>query len=92
MREGGLFGETAFFTEVPQLEGVRAAAVCRVLTIPRAAYAATAEGFPLGARAVLDNLRVRSQEVGKHRRPPCPGTVVGLRPRCGPVWKRRLQS
>lgn len=38
MSEGELFGEIAFFAEVPQLEGVRAATVVRILTIPHAAY------------------------------------------------------
>ena len=61
---GELFGEIAFFTEVPQLECVKAATVVRVLTIPRTAYNGTAAAFPLGSRSVLDNLRVKAQQVG----------------------------
>lgn len=63
VQEGDLFGEVAFFTEVPQLEGIRAGGVTRVLTIPRAAYNGVAAAFPLGARAVLDNLQVKTQQV-----------------------------
>jgi hypothetical protein len=67
---GELFGEIAFFTEVPQLECVKAATVVRVLTIPRAAYNGTAAAFPLGSRSVLDNLRVKAQQVGSRAYPP----------------------
>lgn len=48
---------------MPQLEGVRAAAVTRVLTVTRAAYVSIADAFPLGARSVLQNLRTRTQQV-----------------------------
>jgi hypothetical protein len=61
---GELFGEISFFTEVPQLECIKAATVVRILTIPRAAYNGTAAAFPLGSRSVLDNLRVKAQQVG----------------------------
>lgn len=64
-----MFGEIAFFTEVPQLEGVRACSVARVLTVPRNAYNGTAEAFPLGARSLLENLRIRAQQVRQLRVP-----------------------
>lgn len=65
---GELFGEVAFFTEVPQMVGVRAVEVTRVLTITRPAYDGAAAAFPLGARAVLENLRQKANDV----RPPLP--------------------
>ncbi len=67
MNEGEIFGEIAFFTEVPQLEGVRACSVARVLSVPRNAYNGTAAAFPLGARSLLENLRVRAQQVRQFR-------------------------
>jgi hypothetical protein len=71
---GELFGEIAFFTEVPQLECIKAGTVVRILTISRPAYNATAAAFPLGSRSVLENLRVKAQQVGL--------------PRPMPVWFR----
>ena len=61
--EGDTVGEIAFFTEVPQCGTVRTLSVARVLHIPRERYSKIAEDFPLGTRAVLDNLRSRAQEL-----------------------------
>lgn len=53
----------AFFTEIAQLETVRTVSVCRILVVPRIAYASIAGAFPIGARAILTNLLTRAQEV-----------------------------
>ncbi len=60
---GDVFGEVAFFTEVTQHEGIRSTTVCRVLTIPRSAYATIAQTFPIGSRSVLDNLLAKAQQA-----------------------------
>lgn len=65
LRQGRLFGEVAFFTEVPQLVGVRASEITRILTIARPAYDGAITGFPLGARSILENLRDRAEEMVK---------------------------
>lgn len=53
----------AFFTEVSQHESVRSISVCRMLTIPRAAYHSVASHFPIGSRRVLENLLVKAQQA-----------------------------
>lgn len=63
LEPGELFDEVALFTEVPQLVGVRASEVTRVLTITRLAYNATAAAFPLGAHSVLENLKEKAEDV-----------------------------
>ena len=60
---GEAFGEVAFFTEVSQHDSVRSISVCRVLTIPRAAYHSVASHFPIGSRRVLENLLVKTQQA-----------------------------
>jgi CRP-like cAMP-binding protein len=61
--EGDAVGEVSFFTEVPQCGAVRTLTVARVLCIPRARYEVIARDFPLGTRAVLENLRKRAAAV-----------------------------
>ena len=61
--EGDTFAEIAFFTEVPQANSVRTVSMCRILVVPRTAYAAVAVDFPIGARTVLENLKQRAQSV-----------------------------
>ena len=50
VREGALLGEAAFFTEVPQLEAVRAVGMCRVLVLARSACSALERAYPGAAR------------------------------------------
>ena len=60
---GDCFGEVAFFTEIPQMQTVRTATVCRVLVVPRSAYQSIKSAFPLGTRQVLDNLQAHAELV-----------------------------
>jgi ankyrin repeat protein/CRP-like cAMP-binding protein len=60
---GDPVGEVSFFTEVPSCGIVRTSTVSRLLVIPRSAWEHVAADFPLGTRAVLDNLRGRAQEA-----------------------------
>eukprot|EP00775_Hariotina_reticulata_P006155 gene6155-6392_t len=60
---GDVFGEVSFFTEVPMMELVRSLTVCRVLVVPRPAYVALAQDFPLSATAVLENLQRNAETV-----------------------------
>eukprot|EP00882_Tetradesmus_deserticola_P002691 GHRQ01002862.1.p1 GENE.GHRQ01002862.1~~GHRQ01002862.1.p1 ORF type:complete len:924 (+),score=556.38 GHRQ01002862.1:315-3086(+) len=59
---GDVFGEVAFFTEVPQLELVRSLTVCRVLVVSRPAYAALAQDFPLSSTAMLEALQKNAEQ------------------------------
>jgi ankyrin repeat protein len=61
--EGDAVGEIAFFTDVPHSGSVRTLSVARVLCVPRARYEIIANDFPVGTRAVLENLRQRAQAV-----------------------------
>ena len=61
--EGDAVAEVAFFTDVPHAGAVRTLTVARLLCIPKARYEAIAADFPLGTRAVLENLRSRAQSV-----------------------------
>ena len=63
MTVGDCFGEVAFFTEIPQMQTVRTATVCRVLVVPRSAYQTIKSAFPLGTRQMLDNLQAHAEVV-----------------------------
>ena len=58
-----MFGEVAFFTEIPQIESVHSLTMSKVLTVGRAAYTAVANSFPIGARTVLENLSELAENV-----------------------------
>jgi hypothetical protein len=58
-----VFGEVAYFTEVPQMESVVSLSVCRILAIPRASYESLCQDFPIGSRTVLENLKRQAQQV-----------------------------
>ena len=60
---GDCFGEVAFFTEIPQMQTVRTATVCRVLVVPRSAYHNIKSAFPLGTRQMLDNLQEHAESA-----------------------------
>lgn len=72
-----MFGEVAYFTEVPQMESVVSLSVCRILAIPRARYEALCQDFPIGARTVLENLKRQAQQV--HPSPTFPPTCTRFR-------------
>eukprot|EP00884_Botryococcus_braunii_P021334 jgi/Botrbrau1/7885/Bobra.9_2s0059.2 len=63
LTEGDVFGEVAYFTEVPQMESVVSMSVCRILAIPRARYETLCQDFPIGARTVLENLKRQAQQL-----------------------------
>ncbi|WIA41476.1 hypothetical protein OEZ86_005053 [Tetradesmus obliquus] len=56
-------GEMPFFTETPSMEYVRTTGLCRVLVIPRSVYNALAADYPMSARAVMDNLQERAEQL-----------------------------
>jgi hypothetical protein len=46
------------------LQLVRSLTVCRVLVVPRPAYAALAQDFPLSSTAMLEALQKNAEQVG----------------------------
>jgi CRP-like cAMP-binding protein len=53
---------------VPAMQYVRTTGLCRVLVIPRSVYNTLAADYPMSARAVLDNLQTRAEQVRPNRR------------------------
>ncbi|KIY97805.1 hypothetical protein MNEG_10157 [Monoraphidium neglectum] len=60
---GDPLAEMAFFTETANLQAVRTACVCRVLSLSRTAYLALAAAFPISAERVLGNLLEAAEEM-----------------------------
>ncbi|KAK9791836.1 hypothetical protein WJX73_006514 [Symbiochloris irregularis] len=63
IRESGMFGEYAFFTNLPQLEVVRSLTVCRIMVLSRGAFEGLERQFPVAARTVLFNLQRHAEQL-----------------------------
>lgn len=59
---GEFVNELGFFTESPQMDGIRTRTVCKILTITRSAYKGLSDDHPGSAGRVLANLLQKVEE------------------------------
>ena len=60
---GEPFGETSFFTDIPQMATVRSLTTVRVMVVTRQTYESLERAYPVASRIVQENLRRRSEAL-----------------------------